>query len=124
MARVHRPGFSTRVITAAKKAIMPIARPGKEYQCCITYPPRSRAGCGHLVTLRIERSDRIEPTRQIEVVAEIIDGRRVFRVVDEQGNVYFVRGAMRPKPRKTFLLVIEFAKHCVFVAQHHEVPDP
>src|SRR5580692_4948278 len=68
-------------------------------------------------------SGRVEPAREVEVVVEIFRGGRVFRVVDEQRNVDFVQGAVRAQSGKTFLLVVEFPKHRVLVAEHDEVSD-
>ena len=54
-------------------------------------------------------------------MVEVFGGPRVFRVVDEQGNIQFVHGPMRAQPRKTFSLGIEFSKHSVLVTQHHQI---
>src|SRR5437660_5110744 len=55
--------------------------------CFEIYCDRSRS---QPVTPLTSISGAVEPSRQVEIVLEIIAGRRVIGMIDEQGNVLFV----------------------------------
>src|SRR6266478_2161329 len=71
------------------------------------------------------RSGAVKPSSQVEIVAKVFAGRRVFRVINEQRDVQLVQGSVRSEPaREIHSFHIHFPEHRVLVAPHHQVSDP
>src|SRR5262245_58407684 len=65
-----------------------------------------------------------QPARQIDVVLEVVRARGGACIVDQQRHLRFGESTMAAVLRRHLLrFIIETAKYCFAVTQHHQLPD-